>query len=185
MVLLLIPKRGRITLIWQSSGIVSATSSSLVKLFRFVFHQLCNRFAFTYDKFSGIVSRGEWWNWTRGGIPFLRGARVFEAACGSGILHLDLYDAGYVPIGVGLSPQMLEITRCNFAAKSIVPQLVRANAKQLPFPSDFFTSLMMTFPPGFVFDGGTMREFWRVLKPDGLLIWVDAPYLFSRGLGLA
>lgn len=157
-------------------------SNPLARLFRFAFHQLYNQFAFTYDKFSDVVSRGEWWTWTRAGIPFLRGTRILEVASGSGNLHLDLYDAGYVPIGVDLSPYMLEITRRKFNTKSIIPRLARANAKRLPFPSNFFTSLMMTFPPGFVFDVEAMRELWRVLEPQGILIWVDAPYLYSRDL---
>ncbi len=151
----------------------------IAKLFRFAFHQLYTRFAFFYDKFSDLVSCGEWWTWTRAGIPFLRGTRILEIASGSGNLHLDLYDAGYIPIGVDLSPYMLEITRHKFARKYIIPRLARANAKQLPFASNFFTSLIMTFPPGFVFDSQVMREFWRVLEPEGLLIWVDAPYLYS------
>lgn len=155
----------------------------LGRVFRFAFHQLYNQFAFTYDKFSDVVSRGEWWTWTRAGIPFLRGTRVLEVASGSGNLHLDLYDAGYVPIGVDLSPHMLDITQRKFLAlKSIIPRLVRSNAKQLPFPSAYFSSLMMTFPPGFVFDAEAMGEFWRVLEPQGILIWVDAPYLYSRDL---
>lgn len=155
----------------------------LGRIFRFAFHQLYNQFAFTYDKFSDIVSRGEWWTWTRARIPFLRGTSILEIASGLGNLHLDLYDAGYIPIGIDLSPYMLEITHRKFAHKSIIPRLARAHAKQLPFASNFFTSLMMTFPSGFVFDGEVMREFWRVLEPEGLLLWVDAPYLFSPDLG--
>ncbi len=46
-----------------------------------------------------------------------------EIASGSGNRHLDLYDAGYVPIGLDLSPYMLEITRRKFAHKSIVPRM--------------------------------------------------------------
>lgn len=46
-----------------------------------------------------------------------------EIAAGSGNLDLDLYDAGYIPIGLDLSPYMLEITSRKFAHKSIVPRM--------------------------------------------------------------
>ena len=97
---------------------------------------------------------------------------------------MDLYNAGYVPVGVDLSPNMLDLTRHKFAARSgaILPRLVRADAKQLPFPSEYFSSLMMTFPPGFTFDPMAMRELWRVLEEGGLLLWVDDPYLFANDL---
>lgn len=161
-------------------------SNPLARLFRFGFHQLYTRFAFFYDKFSGIVSRGEWWNWTRAGIPFLRGTHILEVALGSGNLHLDMYNAGFVPIGVDLSPEMLELTRSKFIARfphnKVVPRLVRADAKYLPFPSEYFSSLMMTFPPGFTFDPLAMRELWRVLGVGGLLLWVDDPYLYASDL---
>lgn len=153
---------------------------------RFLFYQLYNKFSFTYDAFSDLISRGEWWTWTRAAIPFIRGMRVLELALGSGSLHLDIYEAGYVPFGADLSPYMLDITRRKFAARfpnnSIVPRLVRADAKQLPFPSKYFSSVIMTFPPGFTFDGAAMRELWRVLEPSGVLVWVDDPYLASRDL---
>ncbi|OQY99615.1 MAG: hypothetical protein B6D41_00900 [Chloroflexi bacterium UTCFX4] len=145
------------------------------------FHQLYTTLSFGYDTFSAIVSRGEWWNWTRAAIPFVRGGRVLELALGSGGLHVDLYKAGYVPVGIDLSPYMLDLTRRKFQTRfpdgSVVPRLVCADAKQLPFPSEYFSSLVMTFPPGFVFDGAAMRELWRVLEPNGMVVWVDDPYL--------
>lgn len=153
----------------------------LPSLLQTLFHQLYNKLSFTYDTFSILVSRGEWWNWTRAAIPFIRGNRVLELALGSGNLHIDLYKSGYAPIGIDLSPYMLDITRRKFAKRfaeqGIVPRLARANAKRLPFPSEYFSSLVMTFPPGFVFDAQAMRELWRVMQPGSVLIWVDDPYI--------
>ncbi|MDL1894644.1 methyltransferase domain-containing protein [Anaerolineae bacterium CFX7] len=163
---------------------ISAMHNLLPSFLQFLFHQLYTTFSFGYDTFSNIISRGEWWNWTRAAIPFVRGTRVLELALGSGSLHVDLYDAGYVPVGIDLSPYMLDLTRRKFRSRfpdgSAVPRLVRADAKQLPFPSEYFSSLVMTFPPGFAFDGAAMRELWRVLEPNGMVIWVDDPYLYAR-----
>ena len=146
-------------------------------LIRFAFHQFYNRFAFTYDTVSAIVSRNEWRAWTRAAIPFLRGTRILEIAFGTGNLHLDLYAAGYKPYGIDLSPYMHEITARKFRSRNLMPQLARADVCALPFPSDFFSTLVMTFPPGFVFNPLAMREMYRVLEPRGVLVWVDAAYL--------
>lgn len=150
------------------------------KLIRFAFRQFYNRFAFTYDFVSAAVSRGEWRNWTRAGIPFLRGTRILELAVGTANLHLDLYGTGYTPIGIDLSPYMLELARKKFRAKKIMPRLTRADVGALPFRSNFFSSLVLTFPPGFMFDADTQRELYRVVEPRGVLVWVDAAYLEPR-----
>lgn len=131
---------------------------------------------------SRIVSRGEWRAWTRAAIPFLRGTRILEIAFGTGDLHQDLHDAGYVPIGIDLSPYMLEITRRKFQKRGIVPRLARADVCALPFPDNFFSSLVMTFPPGFIFNPAAMLEMYRVLEPEGVLVWVDAAYVEPRDL---
>jgi ubiquinone/menaquinone biosynthesis C-methylase UbiE len=148
---------------------------------RWALHQLYTRFAFAYDFVSTLVSRGEWRAWTRAAIPFLRGTRVLEIAHGTGNLHLDLYDAGYAPIGVDLSANMGALTQQKFRAqKNLVPRLVRARVPELPFPDAYFSALVMTFPPAFVNDLEALRELWRVLESRGALLWVDAPQMYPR-----
>jgi ubiquinone/menaquinone biosynthesis C-methylase UbiE len=149
-------------------------------LIRFAFHAFYNPFAFTYDAVSAVVSRGEWRAWTRAAIPFLRGARILEIAFGTGNLHLDLCDAGYAPVGIDLSPHMLAITARKFRARKLIPRLARADVCALPFPDNYFSSLVMTFPSGFIFIPAAMQELYRVLEPEGVLVWVDAAYLEPR-----
>lgn len=146
----------------------------------FAFYQFYNRFAFTYDTVSAVVSRGAWRAWTRSAIPFVRGTRVLEIAFGTGNLHLDLYAAGYTPYGIDLSPHMNAITHRKLHAQNIQGQLARADVRALPFPSAFFSTLVMTFPPGFIFNPAAMREMHRVLAPQGILVWVDAAELDSE-----
>jgi ubiquinone/menaquinone biosynthesis C-methylase UbiE len=146
----------------------------------FAFVEFYNRFAFTYDTVSKIVSRGEWRAWTRAAIPFLRGKRILEIAFGTGDLHLDLYDAGFIPFGIDLSPYMCEITTRKFRARGLVPRLTRADVCALPFPDNYFSSLVMTFPPGFIFNPTAMSEMRRVLEPEGVLVWVDAAEMDAR-----
>ena len=175
--------------------------SPFVRLFYKLFY---NRFAFTYDIVSEIVSRGEWRAWTRAAIPFVgqsdptaprdrtrwRGsgvtmgsgytARVLEIAFGTGNLLLDLADAGYAPVGIDLSPYMIEITQRKLSERRLSLPILRAAAQQLPFPTAYFDSIVMTFPAKFVTDRIAMKEFQRVLADDGSLIWVDAPHLYPR-----
>lgn len=152
--------------------------------YRFVrwgFYVFYNRFAFTYDTVSWVVSRGEWRAWTRAVLPYVRGTRVLEIAFGTGNLHLDLYDRGHAPVGIDLSPYMHAITQRKFRAqKRPPPRLVRANVRALPFPTDYFTSLVMTFPPGFLRDDVAADELHRVLEPGGVLVWVDSAYQYPR-----
>ena len=159
----------------------SPQRSMLRRVVRGGLNELYTHFAFAYDWVSYIVSRGEWRAWTRAAIPFLQGTRILEIAHGTGNLHLDLYDAGFIPIGIDLSPNMGALTLKKFRAqKKNVPQLIRARVQALPFSDNSFSSLVMTFPPGFVYDLNAMQEMWRVLEPRGVLLWVDAPQIYPR-----
>ncbi len=155
-------------------------SSAWRRFVRFGFTAFYNRFAFTYDTVSAIVSRGEWRKWTRAALPNVRGTRILEIAFGTGNLHLDLYNAGYTPIGIDFSPYMHDITRAKFQRRGIVPRLARADVRALPFPDNSFSSLVMTFPPGFMSNPKAVAEMYRVLEPEGVLVWVDAPALVPR-----
>lgn len=160
---------------------VPAAQTPLRRLIRLSLNQLYTNFAFVYDTVSMLVSRGEWRTWTRASIPFIQGTRVLEIAHGTGNLHLDLDAAGFKPTGIDLSPQMGALTRKKFRARALPPpRLVRTRVQTLPFPDASFSTLIMTFPPGFVYDLDAMRELWRVLEPRGALLWVDAPYIYPR-----
>ncbi len=150
---------------------------SLIRLF---YKHFYNRLAFTYDLISMVVSRGEWRAWTRAAIPFVRPPNVLEIAFGTGNLLLDLVKAGYAPLGVDLSPYMIQISQLKFQARGLSIPIVRARVQQLPFPSAHFSSVVMTFPPGFITNEHAIREIRRVLTDDGCLIWVDAPHLYPR-----
>jgi SAM-dependent methyltransferase len=95
-------------------------------------------------------------------------------------LLLDLNSAGYAPIGVDLSASMLRITRGKLRRAGLSALLVRARAQELAFPDRSFDSIIVTFPPGFVYDPHTWSELYRLLANDGRLIWVDAARLLPH-----
>ncbi len=149
-------------------------------LVRFFYRHFYNRFAFTYDSISKIVSRGEWRTWTGAAIPLVRGPRVLEVAFGTGNLLVDLARRGFAPVGVDLSPYMIGIASSKLKRLGLPVPILRARVQALPFSSGSFNTIVMTFPPGFVTDPTAMVELRRVLGPGGKLLWVDAPYLYPR-----
>lgn len=155
---------------------------TLRRLLRFGFHLFYNPFAFTYDPVSAFVSRGHWRAWTHAAIPRIRGTRVLELPCGTGNLLLDMQSAGYSPIGVDLSPSMLNITRGKLKRNGTPRPLVRARAQALPFPDGAYDSIVMTFPPGFISDPTALTEIRRVLDTHGRLVWVDGARFVKPGL---
>ncbi len=152
-----------------------------LRFLRYAFHLFYNRFAFTYDAVSAIVSLGHWRAWTRTAIPRITGSRVLEVPCGTGNLLLDLIAAGYAPVAVDLSPSMLRIARGKLQGAYKATRLVRASVQALPFQAQAFDSIVMTFPPGFVREPQTWAELNRVLDDRGRLIWVDAARLLPHG----
>jgi len=91
----------------------------------------------------------------------------------------------------------LQRTQCGASVASshktllaMTPPLVRARAQAMPFASAAFDSIVMTFPPSFVFDPDALAELRRILDANGRLIWVDAGRLlphdaWSRALNAA
>jgi ubiquinone/menaquinone biosynthesis C-methylase UbiE len=149
-------------------------------LFRWGLDLLYNPFAFAYDLVSVIVSRGHWRDWTRAAIPHIIGTRILEIPCGTGNLLLDLRNAGHMSIGVDLSPSMLRITHNKFRRLNSSVPIFRARVQTLPIASHSFDSIVMTFPPPFIYDPRSFAELYRILDDNGRLIWVDAGRLILR-----
>ncbi len=147
---------------------------------RYAFHLFYNPFAFTYDIVSAIVSRGRWRAWTRAALPRIAGTRVLELPCGTGNLLVDISAAGHAPVGVDLSTSMLRITRSKLRRHAATAALARARVQDLPFPSRAIDTVVMTFPPEFIYDPRAFAEFYRVLDQGGRVVWVDAGRLLPR-----
>ena len=150
------------------------------RLLGFAFRLLYNELAWSYDLVSWLVSGGRWRSWQRAALPYLRGQRVLEIACGTGDLLLDLETAGYLPCGLDLSPHMLRIARRKLRRAGRTPRLCRARAQQLPFPDATFHSVAVTFPAPFIRAPSSLAEIGRVLVPGGRLVVVDGARLLAR-----
>ncbi|MGQ9815619.1 MAG: class I SAM-dependent methyltransferase [Candidatus Roseilinea sp.] len=158
----------------------SSTTGPWSRLVRFGFQQLYTRFAWAYDAIAAGVSFGEWQEWGRCAIPFLRGQRILELAHGPGHLHVTLRAQGLDVTSIDLSAQMSDIARRRVEAflrrqpeqAGHGLRLVRADARRLPFREAAFDSVVSTFPTDFIVTPEALGEARRVLTVGGALVVV-------------
>lgn len=156
------------------------------QLVRFGFRLLYNELAWTYDLVSKIVSLGAWRCWQRaalGSLELPASGMILELAHGTGDLQADLQDAGYRTVGLDVSASMGRIARQKLLRQGRSPQLVRALAQYLPFPTESMAGVVSTFPTDFILAPDTLREVWRVLQPEA--VWVIVPNGLLTGGGIA
>jgi SAM-dependent methyltransferase len=102
-----------------------------------------------------------------------RPARILDAGCGNGRHAVPLARAGHRVVGLDNSPVLLAAARR--AARSLPwPHLVRGSYASLAFePATFDAVLCLGTALGYLGDEGDaagMREFRRVLAPEGRLV---------------
>lgn len=154
-----------------------------MRLVRFGFWLLYHPLAFTYDAVSWLVSLGAWREWQRGGmLRLLADGRVLDLAHGTGNLQLDLANAGRWAAGADFSRQMGAIARRKLMTAGRPVRLVRSRAQALPFADGSFSGIISTFPTDFIVAPETLRECWRVLAADGVLVVVPAAVFTGRGI---
>lgn len=107
-------------------------------------------------------------------VPKARG-HVLEIGVGTG-LNAPLYDAKSVTswVGVEPDPHMRRRAAKRIEALPFPTDLHNATAEHLPFPDGHFDSLVCTFTLCTIPDASkACQEMFRVLKPDGLLVFAE------------
>ncbi len=145
-------------------------------LIQFGFRLLYHEMAWTYDVVSWLVSLGAWRDWQRAALPFLHGRRILELGHGPGHMLAALEKAGFVAVGLDLSPQMGRLAR----GRAAVP-LVRGMVQSLPFADGAFDAVLATFPTEYIIDPETLTAVYRVLAADGRFVIVPEGHLTGRG----
>jgi len=146
-----------------------------------VYHLLYHSFAWTYDWAAALVSLGKWNEWIQTVISQVKGPRILELGYGPGHLQEYLLNQGEKPIGVDESRQMARIAQrrvnrwytrqpVDKSGYAKCSGIIRGVAQFLPFPENFFSSVVSTFPAPFIFHPQTLLEAHRVLAPGGRLI---------------
>lgn len=107
-------------------------------------------------------------------VPEAQGA-VLEIGVGTG-LNLEVYDPRRVTrlVGIEPDPHMLRRARPRVAALAFPSTLVQADAERLPFPSDSFDTVVVTFTLCTIpHPAAALIEIRRVLRPQGRALLLE------------
>jgi len=138
---------------------------------RVVFYLLYHPFAFTYDLFAATVSLGRWKTWVMAVIPFIEGTRILELGHGPGHLQRALRDRGLATVGLDESAPMMTIAKMRLRKSGYDNiNLTRGLSQDLPFTSNYFTTVVSTFPSDYIFSQRTLAEVRRCLLNGGRLV---------------
>jgi len=137
---------------------------------RFFFKHLYTSLAWSYDLVAFITSAGQWRTWQTAGLEYLPPGRVLEIGHGTGHMLCSLSTQGHGVVGIDPSKQMTHIASRRLEKNDTSVPLVQAMAQALPFKNDIFHSVLSTFPSEYIFNPSTIREVWRVLKPEGIFV---------------
>ena len=141
-------------------------------------NQEYSKFAKLYDvavKFLPV-----WKTWIKAVIPYIEGNRVLEASFGTGYLLMQ-YANSFETYGIDFNKKMIDIAKKNLSRKGIEANLQWANVEELPFPDNYFDTIVNTMAfTGYPSGKKAMAEFYRVLKEDGKLLVIDFEYPSDR-----
>lgn len=157
-------------------------NSFLTYILRGFFRLLYHEIAWSYDYVAWVVSLGKWRSWVLSCVDYLSGFKVLELGHGPGHLIRTLSTSGKNIIGLDQSRQMGRQAYNRLRKAGISPQIIRGDAKDLPFPSNTFDHIVSTFPSDFIFIEKTLLEAKRVILPGGTLVvvpvaWINGPKL--------
>ena len=130
--------------------------------------RLYNELAWAYDFISSVVSLGQWSIWRKQALAYITGKKILEIGFGTGELLIELKRRGFATYGLEVSSAMQQITAGKLGRLGLLCiSRVCGKAQQLPFKSEYFDTVIVTFPAQYIFDPSTLAEIARVLRsPD-------------------
>lgn len=138
-----------------------------------------------YSKYANVYDLAVkllpvWKTWIKRIIPYIEGDRVLEASFGTGYLLMQ-YASNYETYGIDFNNDMVEVAQRNLSRKGIKATLRCANVEKLPFPENYFDTIVNTMAfTGYPNGKQAMSEFYRVLKEGGRLLIIDFDYPENR-----
>lgn len=110
--------------------------------------------------------------------PKRRALKILDAGCGTGLLMKKLEKFGKV-WGVDISPEAIKFTK-----QRGIKNVIQSSVEKLPFQENFFdlvVSVDVLYHQQVESDLHALKEFYRVLKPDGFLIVKVPAFNWLRG----
>jgi len=159
---------------------LSFTRQILFRVLRTFFKLLYHQFAWAYDAVAWIVSLGSWRKWIKAVVPFLDRPRILEIGFGTGHLQAALLQKKIPVIGIDESQQMVQITRRRLVLSGLIPRLIRGEAQTLPFASQSFHQVVITFPAEYILKSATFSELQRILVKGGDVVTLPLAWITGR-----
>lgn len=151
----------------QTAGMTSDRARQNADLF--------DRVAPTYDQLGFLTLAAQFFARQTEVRP---GEQVLDVATGTGVVALELMQAGATVTGVDIAPEMITLARKKTEAEAGIDFLV-ADALALPFAADRFDAVVCAAGLFFMPDmHAALTEWQRVLKPGGRVVFSS----FGRGL---
>jgi ubiquinone/menaquinone biosynthesis C-methylase UbiE len=153
---------------------------ALITLLRFFFKLLYHQFAWTYDWVASIVSLGSWQKWVTSVLPSLDGPRTLEIGFGPGHLQVALSHKEITVFGLDESFQMAKVAHERLSKLGLRGNLIRGDAKTLPFSDTCFHQVVMTFPDEYILNPTSLTEIHRVLVNSGVAIMLPLAWITGQ-----
>lgn len=147
---------------------------------------LFNRLAPSYDRFNHLSSFGIDYLWRRNTIRHMKPAdEVLDVAVGTGDLAIQMVRQGKAKhvLGVDISTEMMRIGEQKTERAGMQDRICfqQASALELPMSDNSFDALTCAYGVRNFSDlDGGLREFYRVLAPDGQLLILEFSYPRNR-----
>ncbi len=110
-------------------------------------------------------------------LPISSDSRVLDAGCGTGLLTLAFYGAGFCPketVAFDLSKRSLELAKKEFRTNKMLKnvRLTQGNILNLPFDDETFDLILTCGVLEYVALDSGLKELRRVLRRGGFLIYI-------------
>ncbi|WP_028608701.1 class I SAM-dependent methyltransferase [Paenibacillus harenae] len=102
-------------------------------------------------------------------IKLPTGTKVLEVGCGTGRTACYLASMGCDVTAMDRNEAMVEKAKRRARLSGAPLRIVKADAASMPFPDASFDVVFVESVTAFTKGSSALREFWRVLKPGGIL----------------